>query len=261
MLLGFGCSVPAIMATRILPSERDRKMTIMLTPFMSCSAKMPIYGFFAAAFFPGRSALVMTLLYFTGIVVGVVVALIMNNTAFRGVPVPFVMELPNYRVPGLSSVAHLIWEKAKDFLHKAFTIIFLASIVIWFLQSFDLRLNLVTDSGESILAAVGGLLAPLFAPLGFGDWRISTALITGFMAKESVVSTLTVLNAMNVFTPFTAAVFLVFTLLYTPCVAAIASVKRELGGKWAFLVMALQCGIAWIVAFFVHLAGLLLGIR
>lgn len=261
MLLGFGCSVPAIMATRILPSERDRKMTIMLTPFMSCSAKMPIYGFFAAAFFPGRSALVMTLLYFTGIVVGVVVALIMNNTAFRGVPVPFVMELPNYRVPGLSSVAHLIWEKAKDFLHKAFTIIFLASIVIWFLQSFDLRLNLVTDSGESILASVGGLLAPLFAPLGFGDWRISTALITGFMAKESVVSTLTVLNAMNVFTPFTAAVFLVFTLLYTPCVAAIASVKRELGGKWAFLVMTLQCGIAWIVAFFVHLAGLLLGIR
>lgn len=261
MLLGFGCSVPAIMATRTLPSERDRKMTIMLTPFMSCSAKMPIYAFFAAAFFPGRSALVMTLLYFTGIVVGVVTALIMKNTAFRGVPVPFVMELPNYRVPGLSSVAHLIWEKAKDFLHKAFTIIFLATIVIWFLQSFDLRLNLVTDSGKSMLAAVGGLIAPLFAPLGFGDWRLSTALITGFMAKESVVSTLTVLNAVDVFTPFTAAVFLVFTLLYTPCVAAIASVKRELGAKWAVLVMALQCGIAWIAAFLVHLAGLLLGFK
>ena len=260
MLLGFGCSVPAIMATRTLPSERDRKMTILLTPFMSCSAKMPIYGFFAATFFPGKSALVMTLMYFVGIVVGVVVALIMNNTAFRGVPVPFVMELPNYRVPGLSSVAHLIWEKAKDFLHKAFTIIFLATMVIWFLQSFDLRLNLVADSGESILAAIGGLLAPLFSPLGFGDWRLSTALITGFMAKESVVSTLTVLDAVDLFTPFTAAVFLVFTLLYTPCVAAIASVKRELGGKWAVLVMALQCGIAWIVAFLVRLAGLLLGI-
>lgn len=260
MLLGFGCSVPAIMATRTLPSERDRKMTILLTPFMSCSAKMPIYGFFAATFFPGKSALVMTLMYFIGIVVGVVVALIMNNTAFRGVPVPFVMELPNYRVPGLSSVAHLIWEKAKDFLHKAFTIIFLATMVIWFLQSFDLRLNLVTDSGDSILAAIGGLLAPLFSPLGFGDWRLSTALITGFMAKESVVSTLTVLDAVDLFTPFTAAVFLVFTLLYTPCVAAIASVKRELGGRWAVLVMALQCGIAWIVAFFVRLAGFLLGI-
>ncbi len=260
MLLGFGCSVPAIMATRTLPSERDRKMTILLTPFMSCSAKMPIYGFFAAAFFPGKSALVMTLMYFIGIAVGVVVALIMNNTAFRGVPVPFVMELPNYRVPGLSSVAHLIWEKAKDFLHKAFTIIFLATMVIWFLQSFDLRLNLVTDSGDSILAAIGGLLAPLFSPLGFGDWRLSTALITGFMAKESVVSTLTVLDAVDLFTPFTAAVFLVFTLLYTPCVAAIASVKRELGGRWAVLVMALQCGIAWIVAFFVRLAGFLLGI-
>lgn len=255
MLIGFGCSVPAIMATRTLPSERDRKMTVLLTPFMSCSAKMPIYGFFAATFFPGKSALVMTIMYFTGILVGILVAFIMDHTVFRGEPVPFVMELPNYRLPGLKSVGRLIWDKAKDFLNRAFTIIFFATIIIWFLQSFDLHLDLVADSSESILAALGGLLAPVFVPLGFGDWRLSTALITGFMAKESVVSTLTVLSAVHILTPFTAAVFLVFTLLYTPCVAAIASVKRELGAKWAFLVVILQCAIAWIVAFAVRLFG------
>ena len=260
MLIGFGCSVPAIMATRTLPSERDRKMTILLTPFMSCSAKMPIYGFFATVFFPGKSALVMTTMYFTGIVVGILVAFIMDLTAFRGEPVPFVMELPNYRLPGIKSVGRLIWDKAKDFISRAFTIIFFAAIIIWFLQSFDLHLNLVTDSGESILAALGGVIAPLFKPLGFGDWRIATALITGFMAKESVVSTLTVLSATDILTPATAAVFLVFTLLYTPCVAAIASVRRELGGKWAALVVVLQCVIAWIAAFVAHpIANLLFG--
>ena len=260
MLIGFGCSVPAIMATRTLPSERDRKMTILLTPFMSCSAKMPIYGFFATVFFPGKSALVMTTMYFTGIVVGILVAFIMDLTAFRGEPVPFVMELPNYRLPGIKSVGRLIWDKAKDFISRAFTIIFFAAIIIWFLQSFDLHLNLVTDSGESILAALGGVIAPLFKPLGFGDWRIATALITGFMAKESVVSTLTVLSATDILTPATAAVFLVFTLLYTPCVAAIASVRRELGGKWAALVVVLQCVIAWIAAFAAHpIANLLFG--
>ena len=231
----------------------------MLTPFMSCSAKMPVYGFFAATFFPGKSALVMILMYVTGIVVGFVVASVMGRTAFRGEPVPFVMELPNYRLPGVKSVARLIWDKAKDFISRAFTIIFLAAIVIWFLQSFDLRMNLVTDSGDSMLAAVAGVIAPVFAPLGFGDWRLSTALLTGFMAKESVVSTLTVLGAVEILTPFTAAVFLVFTLLYTPCVAAIASVKRELGAKWALLVVALQCAVAWLVAFLVRMAGLLLG--
>lgn len=257
MLIGFGCSVPAIMATRTLPSERDRKMTILLTPFMSCSAKMPIYGFFAAAFFPGKSALVVTVMYFTGILVGILVAFLMGHTVFRGEPVPFVMELPNYRMPGLKSVGRLIWDKAKDFLNRAFTIIFFATIIIWFLQSFDLHLDLVEDSGRSILAALGGLLAPLFVPLGFGDWRLSTALITGFMAKESVVSTLTVLSAVDILTPFTAAVFLVFTLLYTPCVAAIAAVKRELGGKWSVLVVVLQCVIAWIAAFLVRVVGLL----
>lgn len=259
MMIGFGCSVPAIMATRTLPSERDRKMTILLTPFMSCSAKMPIYAFFAAAFFPGKSALVMILMYVTGIFVGILVAFIMDHTVFKGEPVPFVMELPNYRMPGVKSVCRLIWDKAKDFLNKAFTIIFLASIVIWFLQSFDLHLNLVADSGESILAAIGGWIAPVFAPLGFGDWRMATALITGFMAKESVVSTLTVLGATDLLTTFTAAVFLVFTLLYTPCVAAIAAVKRELGGKWAILVVVLQCVIAWLAAFVVRMVGILLG--
>ena len=260
MIIGFGCSVPAIMATRTLPSERDRKMTVLLTPFMSCSAKMPIYGFLAAAFFPGHSAIVMILLYFTGILTGILFACILDHTTFRGEPVPFVMELPNYRFPSAKSVGRLIWDKAKDFLTRAFTIIFLATIIIWFLQSFDLHLNLVDNSQDSILAAIGSLIAPIFAPLGFADWRISTALITGFMAKESVVSTLTILSAVNVLTPFTAAVFLVFTLLYTPCVAAIASVKRELGGKWAVFVVVIQCVIAWLVAFAVYLAGMGLGI-
>ena len=260
MIIGFGCSVPAIMATRTLPSERDRKMTVLLTPFMSCSAKMPIYAFFAAAFFPGKSALVMTILYFTGIVVGIAFAWILDHTTFRGEPVPFVMELPNYRFPSAKSVGRLIWDKAKDFLTRAFTIIFLATIIIWFLQRFDTHLNIVTDSKESILALIGSLIAPIFAPLGFGNWKISTALITGFMAKESVVSTLTVLSAIDLLTPFTAAVFLVFTLLYTPCVAAIASVKRELGGKWAAGVAITQCVIAWIVAFIVRLIGLAIGL-
>ena len=260
MIIGFGCSVPAIMATRTLPSERDRKLTVLLTPFMSCSAKMQIYAFFAAAFFPGKSALVMTILYFTGVVVGIGFAWILDHTAFRGEPVPFVMELPNYRFPSAKSVGRLIWDKAKDFLTRAFTIIFLATIIIWFLQSFDTHLNIVTDSKDSILALVGSLLAPLFVPLGFGNWEISTALITGFMAKESVVSTLTILSAVDILTPFTAAVFLVFTLLYTPCVAAIASVKRELGGKWAVGVAITQCVIAWLVAFLVRIVGLLIGL-
>ena len=260
MIIGFGCSVPAIMATRTLPSERDRKLTVLLTPFMSCSAKMQIYAFFAATFFPGKSALVMTILYFTGVVVGIGFAWILDHTAFRGEPVPFVMELPNYRFPSAKSVGRLIWDKAKDFLTRAFTIIFLATIIIWFLQSFDAHLNIVTDSKDSILALVGSLLAPLFVPLGFGNWKISTALITGFMAKESVVSTLTILSAVDILTPFTAAVFLVFTLLYTPCVAAIASVKRELGGKWAVGVAITQCVIAWLVAFLVRIVGLLIGL-
>lgn len=260
MIIGFGCSVPAIMATRTLPSERDRKMTILLTPFVSCSAKMPIYAFMSAAFFPEHGTLVMTLLYFTGILVGILYACILDHSAFKGEPVPFVMELPNYRLPSAKSVGQLIWEKAKDFLTKAFTIIFLAAMIIWLLQTFDLHLNIVSDSKDSILAAIGGWIAPVFGPLGFADWRISTALITGLMAKESVVSTLTVLSAVHVLTPFTAAVFLVFTLLYTPCVATIASVKRELGGKWAVLVVVMQCAIAWFVAFLVRLVGMALGL-
>lgn len=266
MIIGFGCSVPAIMATRTLSSERDRKMTILLTPFMSCSAKLPIYALFTYAFFPKYRALVMVGLYFTGIIVGVLFSLLLKNTAFQGEPVPFVMELPNYRLPSLKSVGMLIWDKAKDFITKAFTIIFMASIVIWFLQTFDVRLNVVVDSKDSLLALIGGFAAPVFAPLGFGDWRISTALITGFTAKESVVSTLTVLfggdmSALNtLFTPFSALVFLVFTLLYTPCVAAIASVKREMGtARLAFLVVIMQCVIAWIVAFAVRMIGMLIG--
>ena len=266
MLIGFGCSVPAIMATRTLSSERDRKMTILLTPFMSCSAKLPIYALFTYAFFPKYRALVMVGLYFTGIIVGVLFSLLLKNTAFQGEPVPFVMELPNYRLPSLKSVGMLIWDKAKDFITKAFTIIFMASIVIWFLQTFDVRLNVVVDSKDSLLALIGGFAAPVFVPLGFGDWRISTALITGFTAKESVVSTLTVLfggdmSALNtLFTPFSALVFLVFTLLYTPCVAAIASVKREMGtARSAFLVVIMQCVIAWIVAFAVRMIGMLIG--
>ena len=266
MIIGFGCSVPAIMATRTLSSERDRKMTILLTPFMSCSAKLPIYALFTYAFFPKYRALVMVGLYFTGIIVGVLFSLLLKNTAFQGEPVPFVMELPNYRLPSLKSVGMLIWDKAKDFITKAFTIIFMASIVIWFLQTFDVRLSVVVDSKDSLLALIGGFAAPVFAPLGFGDWRISTALITGFTAKESVVSTLTVLfggdmSALNtLFTPFSALVFLVFTLLYTPCVAAIASVKREMGtARSAFLVVIMQCVIAWIVAFAVRMIGMLIG--
>ena len=253
MIIGFGCSVPAIMATRTLPSERDRKMTIMLTPFMSCSAKIPIYAFFSAAFFPDKAALVMIGLYFTGIIVAIIYALILDRTKFKGEPVPFVMELPNYRMPGAKSVLRLMWDKAKDFLTKAFTIIFLASLVIWFLQTFDLHFNIVKDAEDSILAMIGGIVAPIFKPLGFGDWRASTALITGFTAKESVVSTLTVLLGTKalgtMFTTKSAIVFLIFTLLYTPCVAAISSVKRELGRNWAVIVVLLQCSIAWIVAF------------
>ena len=260
MLIGFGCTVPGVMASRTLPSERDRKMTILLTPFMSCSAKLPIYSFFAAAFFPGKGALVMVILYFTGILVGILMALLMRGTMFKGEAVPFVMELPNYRMPGAKNVAQLLWEKAKDFLQRAFTVIFVATIIIWFLQTFDLRINIVSDSKDSILAVVAGWIAPIFAPLGFGDWRISTALITGFMAKESVVSTLTVLFGSStalatLLTPLSAASLLVFCLLYTPCVAAIASVKRELGGKWAAGVVIGQCVIAWLMAGLVYGMG------
>ena len=267
MLIGFGCSVPAIMATRTLSSERDRRMTILLTPFMSCSAKLPIYGLFTAAFFPrALRAPVMVGLYLFGILCGVLFALVLKHTAFRGEPVPFVMELPNYRLPSARNVAQLIWEKARDFIQRAFTIIFVATVIIWFLQTFDLRLNVAAATDSSLLAMIGSWIAPIFAPLGFGDWRASTALITGFTAKESVVSTLTVLlggdtAALNtLFTPFTAVVFLVFTLLYTPCVAAIAAVKRELGGaRAAFGVAVQQCLIAWVVAFLVRLVGLALG--
>ena len=260
MLIGFGCTVPGVMASRTLPSERDRKMTILLTPFMSCSAKLPIYSFFAAAFFPGKGALVMVILYFTGILVGILMALLMRGTMFKGEAVPFVMELPNYRMPGAKNVAQLLWEKAKDFLQRAFTVIFVATIIIWFLQTFDLRFNIVSDSKDSILAVIAGWIAPIFAPLGFGDWRISTALITGFMAKESVVSTLTVLFGSStalttLLAPLSAVSLLVFCLLYTPCVAAIASVKRELGGKWAAGVVIGQCVIAWLMAGLVYGMG------
>ena len=258
MLVGFGCTVPGVMASRTLSSERDRKMTILLTPFMSCSAKISIYAFFAAAFFPKCSAAVMVILYFTGILMAVLMAMLMKQF------VPFVMELPNYRLPGAKNVGQLLWEKAKDFLQRAFTVIFVATMVIWFFQTFDLRLNVVTDSKDSILAAAASWIAPIFKPLGFGDWKISTALITGFMAKESVVSTLSVLfgsteGLLAVMTPLAAASLLVFCLLYTPCVAAVSAVKRELGGKWAILVVVGQCVIAWIAAFVVHLAGSLLG--
>lgn len=263
MLIGFGCTVPGVMATRTLPSERDRKMTILLTPFMSCTAKVPIYAFFTAAFFPEHGALVMIALYFGGIVMAVLMALLLRGSMFRGEPVPFVMELPNYRFPGLRNVAQLLWEKAKDFLTRAFTVIFVATIVIWFLQTFDLRLNIVSDSQSSLLAAMAGIIAPIFAPLGFGNWQISTALITGFMAKESMVSTLTVLlggvELTTFMTPLTAVSLLVFTLLYTPCVAAVSSVKRELGGGWAWAVVIGQCLVAWVAALLVRTAGLLLG--
>ncbi len=263
MLIGFGCTVPGVMASRTLPSERDRKMTILLTPFMSCSAKLPIYGFFTAAFFPGRGGLVMVGLYFLGIVIGILVALLFKNTLFRGEAVPFVMELPNYRMPGLKNVGQLLWDKAKDFLQRAFTVIFLATIVIWFLQTFDLRLQIVQDSQNSILALVSSYIAPIFKPLGFGDWRISTALITGFIAKESVVSTLMVLvgdGITSLLTVGTAVPLLVFCLLYTPCVAAIASVRRELGGRWALGMVAMQCGIAWVCACLTRTVLLLAGV-
>lgn len=257
MLIGFGCTVPGVMASRTLPSARDRKMTILLTPFMSCTAKLPIYVFFTEIFFPEQAALVMIGLYVFGIVIGIFMALIFKKSMFTGAAVPFVMELPNYRMPGAKNVAHLLWDKAKDFLERAFTVIFLATIVIWFLQSFDLQFNMVADSQNSILAMAAGVLAPVFAPLGFGDWRISTALISGFMAKESVVSTLTVLFGstealLSALTTAGAASLLVFCLLYTPCVAAIAAVKRELGGKWAAAVVVGQCAVAWICAFLVY---------
>ena len=262
MLIGFGCSVPAIMATRTVSSDRDRKMTILLTPYMSCSAKISIYAFFTAAFFPRYRALVMIGLYVLGILIGIAAALIMNKTAFRGKPVPFVMELPNYRLPSARSVALLLWEKAKDFLQRAFTVIFWATIVIWFLQSFDTRLNVVSDSADSLLALIGQVLAPLFAPLGFGDWRCATSLISGFIAKESVVSTLEVLlggNAISgLFTTRSALSFLVFTLLYAPCVAAVATIRRELDSSLKTLgVVAMQCGVAWLVSLAAYaLAGL-----
>ena len=258
MLIGFGCTVPAVMSTRTLPSERDRKMTILLTPFMSCSAKLPIYAFFVNAFFPGRGGLIMAGLYILGIVMGILIALFYKGTLFKGEAVPFVMELPNYRLPGFKNVSQLLWEKAKDFLQRAFSVILVATVVVWFLQSFDLHLNMVTDSQNSILATIAGMIAPLFQPLGLGDWRICTSLISGFMAKESVVSTLEILFAGNVNTALStlsAASLLVFSLLYTPCVAAIASIKRELGQRWAIGVVVWQCVIAWLAAFVVHLIG------
>ena len=263
LLIGFGCSVPAIMATRTLSSDRDRKMTILLTPYMSCSAKIPIYGFFTAAFFTDHKALVMISLYVLGIVVGILAALVMKGTAFRGKPVPFVMELPNYRMPSAKSVGLLLWEKAKDFLQRAFTVIFLATVVIWFLQSFDTRLNVVTDSADSLLALIGQWLAVLFRPLGFGDWRCATALISGFIAKESVVSTLQVLlgNAAitSLFTTRSAISFLVFTLLYTPCIAAVATIRRELGSRIKTVgVVLLQCVVAWLAAYIAYAVGGLL---
>ena len=265
MLIGFGCTVPAVMSTRTLPSDRDRKMTILLTPFMSCTAKLPIYSFFVAAFFPRNGWLIITGLYLLGIVTGILVALLYKKTLFRGEAVPFVMELPNYRLPSARNVLQLLWEKAKDFLQRAFSVILIATIVVWFLQSFDFRFNLVTDSRESILAAVSGLLVPLFRPVGLGDWRIVTSLISGFMAKESVVSVMEILFASSegigsMLSTLTAASLLVFSLLYTPCVAAVASIKRELGSRWALYVVLWQCGVAWIAALIVHLVGMALGL-
>ena len=261
MLIGFGCTVPAVMSTRTLPSRRDRRMTILLTPFMSCTAKLPIYAFFVSAFFPGKGGIIMTGLYFLGIVVGILVALVFKSTIFKGEAVPFVMELPNYRMPGMKNVVQLLWEKAKDFITKAFTIILLATIVVWFLQSFDFRLNLVTDSSESIMAKISSLIAPIFRPIGLGDWRIVTSFISGFMAKESVVSTMEILFGTGITVALTkqaAISMLVFSLLYTPCVAAIAAIKRELGAKWAVTVVLFQCAIAWLFSLIVyHLCGLL----
>ena len=261
MLIGFGCTVPAVMSTRTLTSERDRKMTILLTPFMSCTAKLPIYSFFVSVFFPGKGGFIMAGLYLLGIVVGILIALLYNGTLFKGEPVPFVMELPNYRLPGAKNVMQLLWEKAKDFLQRAFTVILLATIVVWFLQSFNVHLNLVNNSADSMLAIIAGWLVPLFKPLGMGDWRICTALISGFMAKESVVSTLGVLfggSISTVLSSATAASILVFSLLYTPCVAAIASVKRELGSRWAVGVVIWQCVIAWVAAWIIHVIGMVI---
>ena len=261
MLIGFGCTVPAVMATRTLTSERDRKMTILLTPFMSCTAKLPIYSFFVSVFFPGKGGLIMSGLYLLGILVGIGAAFLDKDTLFRGEPIPFVMELPNYRLPSVKNVGQLLWEKAKDFLQRAFSVILIATVVVWFLQSFDLQLNMVSDSADSILARISGILVPLFAPLGLGDWRICTALISGFMAKESVVSTLEVLfggTIGSILSPLSAGSLLVFSLLYTPCVAAVASVRRELGGKWAAGLALWQCLIAWVVAFVFHGIGALL---
>lgn len=267
MLVGFGCTVPAIMSTRTLPSEHDRKMTVMLTPFMSCSAKLPVYGLLCGAFFPQATVPAMVSLYLIGIVVGCIAALVLNRTAFKGDPVPFIMELPNYRLPSVKTTVMLAWDKAKDFITKAFTIIFAATVVIWFLQTFDIRFNVVADQSQSLLAGLGSIIAPVLAPLGFGDWRASTALVTGLIAKESVISTLTVLLGATspaalstMFSPFTAYVFLVFTLLYPPCVAAIGAVKSELGGRYAVAVFAFQVTVAWIVAFVVHSTGILLGL-
>ena len=267
MLVGFGCTVPAIMSTRTLPSEHDRKMTVMLTPFMSCSAKLPVYGLLCGAFFPQATVPAMVSLYLIGIVVGCIAALVLNRTAFKGDPVPFIMELPNYRLPSVKTTVMLAWDKAKDFITKAFTIIFAATVVIWFLQTFDIRFNVVADQSQSLLAGLGSIIAPVLAPLGFGDWRASTALVTGLIAKESVISTLTVLLGATspaalstMFSPFTAYVFLVFTLLYPPCVAAIGAVKSELGARYAVAVFAFQVTVAWIVAFVVHSAGILLGL-
>lgn len=261
MLIGFGCTVPAVMSTRTLPSRRDRRMTILLTPFMSCTAKLPIYAFFVSAFFPNKGGLIMTGLYFLGIVVGILVALVFKSTIFKGEAVPFVMELPNYRMPGIKNVAQLLWEKAKDFITKAFTVILLATIVVWFLQSFDFRLNLVADSSESIMAKISSLITPIFKPIGLGDWRIVTSFISGFMAKESVVSTMEILFGTGITAALTkqaAVSMLVFSLLYTPCVAAIAAIKRELGGKWAITVVFFQCAVAWFFSLiFYHLSGLL----
>ena len=263
MLIGFGCSVPGVMASRTLSSERDRRMTVLLTPFMSCSAKVPIYAFFSVAFFPHYAALVMIGMYFIGIIVGIIMAFIFKKTLFKGEPVPFVMELPNYRMPGAKNVVHLLWEKAKDFLQKAFSIIFIATILIWFMQNFDIRLNVVADSRQSILAVLAGMITPLFKPLGFGDWRLVTAILTGVMAKESVVSTISILfgstiEMVSVISAAGAMSFLVFCLLYTPCVAAIASVKKELGGKWAAYVVVIQCVVAWIAALITYIiAGIL----
>ncbi|MDO5452721.1 MAG: ferrous iron transport protein B, partial [Eubacteriales bacterium] len=265
MLMGFGCTVPGVMAARTLPSERDRKITILMTPFMSCGAKIPIYAFFTAAFFPGKGAVVMTLLYFLGIVLGILFAVVSRKTMYKGEPVPFVMELPNYRMPGPKNVARLLWEKAKDFLQRAFTIIFLCTIIIWFLQTFSFHLSVVTDERESMLAAIAGILVPVLKPLGFGDWRISTALIAGVLAKESVVSTISMLfgsteGLSGVLTSLGAASLLVFCLIYTPCAAAIASIRRELGGKTAAGVAIWQCAIAWVVSFLVVLVGRLAGL-